>query len=188
MQQKSAGLQRHIKSALERVEKKKSIMLETLRQSDQTEKNRIYGDLLTANLYLMEKGQKSIRVQNYYEEGMPEVEIPLDARKTPNQNAQNYYKKYRKAKVAEQYAAEQMVQIDKDLLLLESALEDLENCQCCRRLNMVSILRFSSRAAFCGRRAIPASRRSCRRASPTASRLPTERSSKWAKTPSRTTG
>ena len=77
----------------------------------------------------MEKGQKSIRVQNYYEEGMPEVEIPLDARKTPNQNAQNYYKKYRKAKVAEQYAAEQMVQIDKDLLLLESALEDLENCQ-----------------------------------------------------------
>lgn len=48
MQQKSAGLQRHIKSALERVEKKKSIMQETLRQSDQTEKNRIFGDLLTA--------------------------------------------------------------------------------------------------------------------------------------------
>ncbi len=129
MQQKSAGLQRHIKSALERVEKKKSIMQETLRQSDQTEKNRIFGDLLTANLYLMEKGQKSVRVQNYYEEGMPEIEIPLDIRKTPNQNAQSYYKKYRKAKVAEQYAAEQMVQIEKDLLLLENALEDLENCQ-----------------------------------------------------------
>lgn len=129
MQQKSAGLQRHIKSALERAEKKKSIMQETLRQSDQTEKNRIFGDLLTANLYLMEKGQKSVRVQNYYEEGMPEIEIPLDIRKTPNQNAQSYYKKYRKAKVAEQYAAEQMVQIEKDLLLLENALEDLENCQ-----------------------------------------------------------
>ena len=129
MQQKSAGLQRHIRSALERVEKKKSIMQETLRQSDQTEKNRIFGDLLTANLYLMEKGQKSVRVQNYYEEGMPEIEIPLDIRKTPNQNAQSYYKKYRKAKVAEQYAAEQMVQIEKDLLLLENALEDLENCQ-----------------------------------------------------------
>lgn len=66
MQQKSAGLQRHIKSALERVEKKKSIMQETLRQSDQTEKNRIFGDLLTCQLYLMEKGQKSVRVQNYY--------------------------------------------------------------------------------------------------------------------------
>ena len=188
MQQKSAGLQRHIKSALERVEKKKSIMLETLRQSDQTEKNRIYGDLLTANLYLMEKGQKSIRVQNYYEEGMPEVEIPLAARKTPNQNAQNYYKKYRKAKVAEQYAAEQMVQIDKDLLLLESALEDLENCQTTADMGEIRYL-LAQNGFLRPNRGDPAqARRSCRRASPTASRLPTERSSKWAKTPSRTTG
>ena len=53
-------------------------------------------------------------VQNYYEEGCPEVDIPLSTRLTPSQNAQSYYKKYRKAKVAEQYAREQLVTIERD--------------------------------------------------------------------------
>lgn len=48
MQQKSAGLQRHIKSALERTEKKKAIMLDSIRQSALAEQDRVFGDLLTA--------------------------------------------------------------------------------------------------------------------------------------------
>ena len=42
---------------------------------------------------------------------------------------QNYYKKYRKAKVAEQYAKEQLVTIERDLTILENALEDLDKCE-----------------------------------------------------------
>ena len=68
-------------------------------------------------------------VQNYYEEGCPEVDIPLSTRLTPSQNAQSYYKKYRKAKVAEQYAREQLVTIERDLALLENALDDLDKCE-----------------------------------------------------------
>ena len=129
MQQKSAGLQKHVKSALERTEKKKAIMLDTLRQSDKTEQNRIYGDLLTANLHLIEKGAQSVTVMNYYDPECPNVSIPLSTRLSPAQNAQSYYKKYRKAKVAEQYAREQLVTIDRDLTILENALEDLEKCE-----------------------------------------------------------
>ena len=129
MQQKSAGLQKHVKSALERTEKKKSIMLDTLRQSDKTEQNRIYGDLLTANLHLIGKGAEQVTVQNYYDPECPEVSIPISTRLTPAQNAQSYYKKYRKAKVAEQYAREQLVTIERDLSILENALEDLEKCE-----------------------------------------------------------
>ncbi|MDD3336245.1 MAG: NFACT RNA binding domain-containing protein [Eubacteriales bacterium] len=129
MQQKSIGLQRHIKSALERTEKKKGIMLATLQSSEQAEQNRIYGDLLTANMHLISRGQASIAVQNYYDENAAEVEIPLNTRLAPAQNAQAYYKKYRKAKVAEQYATEQLKQIEKDLLVLESGLDDLEKCE-----------------------------------------------------------
>jgi len=129
MQQKSAGLQKHVKSALERTEKKKSIMLETLRQSDQTEQNRIYGDLLTANLHLIGKGAESVTVQNYYDPDCPNVTIPVSTRLTPAQNAQSYYKKYRKAKIAEQYAKEQLVVIERDLMLLENALDDLDKCE-----------------------------------------------------------
>ena len=129
MQQKSAGLQRHVKSAIERTEKKKAIMLETLRQSDQTEMNRVFGDLLTANLHLIAKGAQSVTVQNYYDEAASDVTIPLSARLSPAQNAQSYYKKYRKAKVAEQYAKEQLVVIERDLMLLENALDDLDKCE-----------------------------------------------------------
>lgn len=129
MQQRSAGLQKHVKSALERTEKKKAIMLDTLRQSDQTEQNRVYGDLLTANLHRIGKGAQTVTVQNYYDPACPEVTIPLSARLTPAQNAQAYYKKYRKAKVAEQYAREQLGGIERDLMLLENALEDLEKCE-----------------------------------------------------------
>lgn len=129
MQQKSAGLQRHVKSAIERTEKKKAIMLDTLRQSDQTEQNRVFGDLLTANLHAISKGAESVTVQNYYDEACGSVTIPLSTRLTPAQNAQSYYKKYRKAKVAEQYAKEQLVTIERDLLLLENALDDLDKCE-----------------------------------------------------------
>lgn len=129
MQQKSMGLQRHIKSALERTEKKKAIMLDTLRQTDKNEENRIRGDLLTANLHLIQKGAQSVTVQNYYDPACPEISIPLSNRLTPSQNAQSYYKKYRKAKVAEQYAREQLVTIERDLQVLENALDDLEKCE-----------------------------------------------------------
>lgn len=129
MQQKSAGLQKHIKSALERTEKKKAIMLDSIRQSAQAEQERVFGDLLTANLHLIARGARQVTVQNYYEEGCPEVTIPLSERLSPAQNAQSHYKKYRKAKVAEQYAREQLVTIERDLALLESALDDLDKCE-----------------------------------------------------------
>ena len=129
MQQKGASLQKHVKSALERTEKKKAIMLDTLRNSDKTEQNRIYGDLLTANLHLIEKGSEQITVMNYYDPECKDVTIPISARLTPPQNAQQYYKKYRKAKVAEQYATEQLMTIERDLQILENALEDLEKCE-----------------------------------------------------------
>ncbi|MDD5898913.1 MAG: NFACT RNA binding domain-containing protein [Clostridia bacterium] len=129
MQQRSAGLQKHVKSALERTEKKKAIMLDTLQNTEQTEQNRVFGDLLTANLHLMEKGAEQVTVINYYDPECPEITIPLSGRLTPPQNAQQYYKKYRKAKVAEQYAAEQLITIERDLQVLENALEDLEKCE-----------------------------------------------------------
>lgn len=129
MQQRGAGLQKHIRSALERTEKKKAIMLETLAQSDKAEQNRVYGELLTANMHLVERGASAVTVPNYYAEGSPDTPIALSTRLSPAQNAQSYFKKYRKAKVAEQYAREQLKTIERDLAVLESALGDLDKCE-----------------------------------------------------------
>lgn len=115
-------------------------------------------------------------MQNYYEEGSPEVDIPLSTRLTPSQNAQSYYKKYRKAKVAEQYAREQLTTIERDLALLENALDDLDKCETTADLGEVRYV--LSQAGFLrpepsrGRGGKP---KSCRRASPAASPRPMAR-------------
>lgn len=128
MQQRSAGLQKHIKTAIARLEKKKGLMLDTLQESEKAEQNRIFGELLTANLHRIAKGANTAEVVNYYDDAQGTVTIPLSTQLTPAKNAQAYYKKYRKAKGAEQYAREQLTLADVQLALLESALDDLDKC------------------------------------------------------------
>ena len=128
MQQKSAGLQKHIKNNIARLEKRRAQMMETLRESEKAEQYRIFGELLTANLHLVERGAAEAEVLNYYDEAQGSVRIPLATTLTPAKNAQAYYKKYRKAKGAEQYAREQLSATADELTLLEGALDDLDKC------------------------------------------------------------
>lgn len=128
MRQRSAGLEKHIKTNIARLEKKKAMMLQTLQESEKAERNRIFGELLTANLHQIDKGAAEAEVTDYYDPEQKTVKIPLSPQLTPAKNAQQYYKKYRKAKSAEQYAGEQLTIIDKELELLENALDDLEKC------------------------------------------------------------
>ena len=129
MLQRGAALQRQIKTVLERAEKKRGMMAQTLQSTEKTEQDRIFGELLTANLHLLKKGAESVTLVNYYDPDCGEVTIPLSSMLTPAQNAQRYYKRYRKAKTAEQYAAEQIVLCEKDIEVLENALLDLEKCE-----------------------------------------------------------
>ena len=129
MQQRSAGVQKHIKNAIERLEKKKGILLEVLQQPEKAEENRIWGELLTANLHNIPKGRESVTLINYYDPDLQEVTIPLSSQRSPAQNAQSYYQKYRKAKVAAEYAVTQLENTNQDLMLLENAMEDLGKCE-----------------------------------------------------------
>ena len=63
---------------------------------------RICGDLIQANLYQLEKGLSECEVENYYDENLAKIKIPLDRALSPSANSQRYYKKYQKAKTAEQ--------------------------------------------------------------------------------------
>jgi len=128
MQQRSADLQRHIKNAIDRLEKKRGILAMALNESEQAEQNRIFGELLTAQLHLVEKGAASVTLPNYYDPDQAMVEIPLSVQHTPAENAQQYYKKYRKAKIAKQYAIQQLEKTTDELEMLENALEDIEKC------------------------------------------------------------
>ena len=135
MQQKSAGLQRHIKSALERTEKKKAIMLDSIRQSALAEQDRVFGDLLTANLHMAQKGMKQVELPNYYEDGMPMVAVELDEKLSPGQNAQRYFKLYQKARNARTLAAEQIEKTSAELDYLNGQLDNLSKCETEAELN-----------------------------------------------------
>ena len=64
---------------------------ETLKEANEARKYQLYGELLTANLYAVNKGMREIEVVNYYDEKGSMVVIPLNPLKTPSENAQRYF-------------------------------------------------------------------------------------------------
>ena len=83
VRQRGADLQRAASSARDRARRKLALQEKEYAQTQDRDRLRISGELITANLYRMERGQSLLRAQNYYEEGCPEVDIPLDPLLTP---------------------------------------------------------------------------------------------------------
>ncbi len=127
--QRGADLLRAASTARDRLRRKLALQEKEYAATQDRDKLRIQGDLITANLYRMERGQSVLRAQNYYEEGCPEVDIPLDPLLTPQQNAAKYYKRYAKAKTAEKYLREQMDLARRDLEYLESVLAEIAQAE-----------------------------------------------------------
>ncbi len=129
MQQKGAALRKMLKTHIERDEKKLAQYDEDLAAGAQMEEYRIAGELLTAQLYLVPRGQAEVSLQNFYDENGGSITIALDIALTPAQNAQRYFKRYRKARTAQQLATEQKAKTLAELDILESALDDLGKCE-----------------------------------------------------------
>lgn len=88
---------------------------------------KIYGDLISANIHRMDRGIKSIEVENFYDENMELIEIPLSKKKTPAENAQYYYKKYSKLKNANKLLKKQIPNTKNEIKYLESILVSIDN-------------------------------------------------------------
>ncbi|MBE6857572.1 MAG: fibronectin/fibrinogen-binding protein [Ruminococcus sp.] len=89
------------------------------------ELHKLYGDLISANMYRISKGDSTALLENFYDESCPQVEIKLDVRKTPAQNAQYYYNEYKKSVTAEQKLTEQIEKGEEELQYLESVFDAL---------------------------------------------------------------
>lgn len=129
IRQRSADIFRLLTNAQARVTRKIAIQTEELAECEKCEEFKLLGDLITANIYLMKRGQQRIRVINYYDESCPEVEIELDNRLTPAQNAQKYYKKYNKAKKAKTELTKQIELARAELEYIETVFEALSKAE-----------------------------------------------------------
>ena len=127
--QRGADLIRSATTAGDRLRRKLALQEKDYAATQNREQLRISGDLITANLYRMERGQTKLVCENYYDENCAEITIQLDPLLTPQQNAAKYYKRYTKAKTAEKYLREQMDIARRDLEYLESILEEIAEAE-----------------------------------------------------------
>ncbi len=127
MRRRTAALRRSVKNALDRTERKLAAQEEELRQTASREEKRRWGELITANLYRAPKtGAESMTVEDFYREGMPEVTIPLDPLRSPQQNAAAYFKDYAKAKTAERYLTRLIAENRAAGAYLSSVLDEID--------------------------------------------------------------
>ena len=98
---------------------------------------RLRGDLITANLYCMKSGEKVLHAENYYEDGCPTIDIPLDPLLSPQQNAAKNYKQYNKLKTAEFHLREQIEKAENERAYLESVLQELSQAETEQEFNEI---------------------------------------------------
>lgn len=98
---------------------------------------RLRGDLITASLYRMKSGEKVLHAENYYEDGCPTIDIPLDPLLSPQQNAAKNYKQYNKLKTAEFHLREQIEKAENERAYLESVLQELSQAETEQEFNEI---------------------------------------------------
>ena len=125
IRQKSTDIFKLLSNAEARITKKIALQTEELLQCEQAEEYRIMADLLTSNLYALKRGEEKAVLVNYYDEACPMIEISLDSRLSPAQNAQRYYKKYSKLKKAKTELTRQIELAKKELEYIETVFDAL---------------------------------------------------------------
>lgn len=129
IKQRANDLFKLIVNLTERIQRRIMTQRDELAACADRDRFRLYGDLLSANLYRLKKGDPAAIVENFYEDGSPQISIPLDVRRTPSQNAQRYYTEYKKAATAEQKLTEQIALGEEELQYIDSVFDALSRAE-----------------------------------------------------------
>lgn len=124
IKQKSVDLEKAIKNNLNKLYLKKQRLSEDLLNAEDSERYRLFGELLTASLHLVNPGESQVNVNNYYDN--TEITIPLDKKLSPSKNAQHYYKRYGKSKTAVKEKTLQLEEVGSDIDYVESVATFLD--------------------------------------------------------------
>lgn len=127
--ERSSQIRRTLSNKLNSLENKLIKQEEELAESENREIYKVYADLISANIHLIQKGSKSVDLDNFYDPNMEKLNIPLDIKLSPAENAQFYYKKYSKLKNASKLLIDHIKDTNDEILYVESVLVNIENSQ-----------------------------------------------------------
>ena len=120
---------RLVKNLSSRAERRLALRLSDLKKCENREKLRIYGELIKANLYRIKSGDTEALVENYYDENLSLIKIPLNPALSPSKNADRYFKEYKKTYTAAETLSRLTEEDKKEISYLESVLESIERCR-----------------------------------------------------------
>lgn len=123
--QKASGFKKILTTKLNRLTNKYLAMNDELLNNQSKEDLKIFADLLSINIYKIEKGMKKVTVENIYD-NMKEIEISLDEKKSPRENIEAYYKKYKKLKTADEIIKAELSKIEEEMKYIKQILETIE--------------------------------------------------------------
>ncbi len=129
MRQKGQGLRKTVQNLSVRLTKKLTLQEKELSATYDRERLRQLGDIVTANLHRIVKGQTVLQAEDFYDENMTVIDIPISPILSPQQNAAKFYKDYTRMKNAEKELTRQIALGQEELIYLRSVLEELERAE-----------------------------------------------------------
>lgn len=126
IKQKSNDLRKNISMKLDRALNKLAKQNKEISDAQKREKFKIYGELIIANIYKLEKGMEHVELDNFYSEDYEKVKVTLNKNLTPSENAQKYFKRYNKLKTAYDIVSKELVKTKEEVSYLENILLALE--------------------------------------------------------------
>ena len=129
MRQKGQAVRKTVQNLCQRIKRKIAVQEKELLATYDRERLRQLGDIVTANLHRITKGQTVLQAEDFYDENMTAVEIPISPLLSPQQNAAKFYKDYSRMKNAEKELGRQLELGREELSYLESVLEELTRAQ-----------------------------------------------------------
>ncbi len=129
MRQKGQAIRKTVSNLLSRTVRKIAVQEKELTATYDRERLRQLGDIVTANLHRINRGQTVLTAEDFYDEEMKEIDIPLSPLLSPQQNAAKFYKDYTRMKNAEKELTHQIELGQQETVYLRSVLEELDRAE-----------------------------------------------------------
>ena len=129
MRQKGQAVRKTVQNLCTRLQRKLAIQEKELEETYDRERLRQLGDIVTANIHKIVKGQTVVSCEDFYDEEMKVIDIPISPILSPQQNAAKFYKDYSRMKNAEKELTRQIEIGENELVYLKSVLEELNRAE-----------------------------------------------------------